>query len=227
MDLSVNEPGPAPQQEAGPPPREESWAGRVLEMIYGMLFQPVRTARQLAREQPVGMAVAVHVAVTALTGAYNAIVLAGRINIVAGTAVPVTLVAATVSFSLLLWLVYTGVLQIIAELLGGQGRGIALLSVTGFVNLPAIFLPVLALLARLSRLPLETGLSLVLSLWVLVLYVIAVREAHGLSTGRSVLTVLLPLGAAIFVMVLFAVFLVVFLATFPFFRELPGLPGIF
>ncbi|MEW6523196.1 MAG: Yip1 family protein [Bacillota bacterium] len=208
-------------------PKQEGWLSRLLEFIYGTLFQPVPTARRLAEERPLGMAALVYLTATALTGSFNIIGLSRQVNVAVLAVVPAAMVMVLVTLSVAVWLVYTGLLQIIAELFGGRGKGLSLLAATGFAGLPSIFMPVVGLISRAAGWGLEALFSLLLSVWAMVLMVIAVRESHQLSTGRSILTVLAPLVAGVFTVILLVIIVMATLASLPFLWDLPGLPGIF
>ncbi|HAI20729.1 MAG TPA: hypothetical protein DCM14_02305 [Clostridiales bacterium UBA8153] len=206
--------------EAGPVLRE-AWWQRLLDLSYGTLFQPASTARRICRERPLGMATGVYLTAGVLAAAFGARNLALQVP-VAPVAVGLALLGGV------LWPVYAGLLQIAGELLGGRGKGIALLAATGFAGLPNALVPVAGLLGRLAG-EWVGGLLLmvVLPAWVTALHVIAVRECHELSTGRAVAAVLLPLAGGLLVLVILVLVILAGLATLPMFRDFPGLPGRF
>jgi hypothetical protein len=199
----------------------EAWWQRLLDLTYGTLFQPAATARRVSREKPLGLALAVYLTATVVSSAFGARTLAGQ--------VPVAAVAAgMVLLGGVWWLVYAGLLQVTGELLGGRGRGVALLAATGFAGLPNLFAPLAGVLGRLAGAWLEGILLIVvLPAWMALLHVIAVRECHELSTGRAVVTVLAPLVGGLLILAILVVLVLAGLATLPMFREFPGLPGIF
>ncbi len=184
--------------------RSEGTAVLLLEYIYGSLFRPVPTMQRLAHDQPLGLAVLVQVSLAILSMGLTVV----GSTFLGGLASPALLVAGSllaVISSLMIWVTVTGVLQMLAEVLGGKGTG--LLAVTGFAQLPFVFSPVAAVLGRAAGAGLDVALSLVLSLWVAMLYILAVRETHGLSTARALGT--FALGATALFALLFALIFVV------------------
>ena len=106
---------------------------------------------------------------------------------------------ALVSFilNMLWWLVIAALFHLLAEFLGGSGRGIATFTVYGLAGLPAVLMiPIQSLEIIFSGQAFFTTLStvgtLAVNLWGIVLLVIGLRETHQLSTGRSVLVLLTP-----------------------------------
>ncbi len=188
-----------------PDTRRGGMATQLLEYIYGVLFTPVHTMRRLAQDQPLGLAVLVQVVLALLSAGLTVL---GN-TYLGGLVSPSLLVAAAllaVMSSLIIWVMVTGVLQVLAELLGGKGTG--LLAVTGFAELPFVFSPVVAILGQAAGAGLEVALTLALALWVMVLYIVALRETHELSTARAVGTLALAAGA-LFVLVVAFIFVVI------------------
>ena len=184
--------------------RSGGMATELLEYIYGVLFQPVPTMGRLAEERPLGLAVLVQVALATLSAGLTLLGSALWEPFVSPSLLVATTLLAVVS-SLIIWVTVTGVLQILAEMLGGRSTG--LLAVTGFAEMPLVFTPVVAVLGRAGGRGVEVVLSLALVLWVTVLYALAVRETHGLTTARAAGT--LVLGGAALLVLLFAVIFVV------------------
>ena len=98
---------------------------------------------------------------------------------------PVGLVGGLVS-TLLGWGIWAGVTYLIgAKLLGGSATWGELLRTLGFAQVPG-------LLAVLGLLPVVGGLvRVVVTLWILLTGVIAIRQALDVSTGKAVLTAVL------------------------------------
>ena len=58
------------------------------------------------------------------------------------------------------------------------------------------------------------GLGGILAIWILILDVLAIREAHKISTGRAIVTLVLPfavLTVLVFILVIIGIFLISFL----------------
>jgi hypothetical protein len=122
---------------------------------------------------------------------------------------PVGVLVNALFFTPLLLLIGTGILYLVARLLGGWGSFGGLLATQGFANIPSFLLAPLTLLANILRIPVLGGLfTLVFSIWTLVLIVIGIRESMALSTGRAVATLLIPIGV-IFLLACVLIFVVV------------------
>lgn len=88
-----------------------------------------------------------------------------------------------------------------------------LLAMTAFTHVPQVFNAPASLLSRLIGMWVGVVAGLAVTVWVIVLTVIAVAENYGFSSGRAVLTVFLP-GIVIFAVV-FALILVFALSLAP------------
>jgi hypothetical protein len=102
----------------------------------------------------------------------------------------------------------TAVLYGVGHLFGGQGTYSGLLSTVAFASVPAILLAPITAWLNLAGGPfmvLSGLLGVGFSVWIIVLHVIAIREGLDLSTGRSVLTLLVPLVGLMLLSILFGV----------------------
>ncbi|MCL6478787.1 MAG: YIP1 family protein [Peptococcaceae bacterium] len=197
-----------------------------LELIYGILFDPVKTFQRIAASPPLKNVVLIFSLVkvlSVLVGGYLAAkfmfagltggVPAGLDKLFRCTA-PVMAVFGLV-YEYVKWFVYSGLLYFLAELSGGRGRAVGALTATGLASLPTLLaLPVQILAAVLGG----TGgmawfvnilLSLAVLVWGVVLVIIGVRETQRLSTGSAVMVVLIP---AVTLAVLAVIMLVLFVA---------------
>ena len=166
--------------------------GTILELVYGVFFQPAATFRDLPERRPVGATVVLFlfnlvttlVVATATVGRNLPPFLAGFLSSFTLTMGFLTALAA--------WFGVAGILQILAELFGGQGRGFDLWLATALAALPGIFyVPVNLLTPFLgAKKPI---LVIALFLWEVILTTLAVRETHHLSTLRAMTVVLLPI----------------------------------
>jgi len=191
----------------------------MLELVYGILFDPVKTCRRIIESPPLGTITVIFSLVkifSNLMGGYlsakfffNGLSGSGR----GASGVAESLAPAVAVFGLaceyLKWLFYSGFLHLTAELSGGRGRAAAIFAVTGLASVPALlFLPLNILLFVLDGkgvtvfvITLFSGLAVII--WGFVIIVIGLKEAHGFSAGRAVLVALLPALAIIF-FILFA-----------------------
>ena len=108
-------------------------------------------------------------------------------------------------------LFYVGVLHLFSRLCGGSGGYWNLFSAYTFASFPGIIgVPVTVFGGLLGVVgSIFSGLvGFVISIWVIVLQVIALRESHGLSTGMAILAYLIT----IFILVIIPIVLVIGLA---------------
>lgn len=165
--------------------------GELLDRIYGILFQPVVTLRDISREGILGQAVLVLITVTLFTTWTGYFTLWSN-SIFASVSLMSTLV---------FWFMGSAMLHLVAELFGGKGQATGLLAANGFIQIPRIFMVPLFVLASFIPEPMRVGLILLggsgIVLWEVTLSVIALRENYGFSTGRAFLTLIAPYAAAV------------------------------
>lgn len=172
----------------------------ILELLEGVIRKPADTFRLIAEEKPVGWALVIFAAVAVLgsiTADYSALE-----QIVDVTPPNVILQAAGSLGGLL---IITGLLHLVSRFFKGSGDYWALFSALGFAQFPGFLTPVAELLKRVGGIAgavLGGLLSLGAGIWVLVLWVIALRESREITTGESILTYLI---------VFFGIFAVVFI----------------
>jgi hypothetical protein len=128
---------------------------------------------------------------------------------------PIASMTMSVVVGFILWVVITGILHVIAKILGGKGAFTEMLVLMGFAMLPNIFQAPIGLIALfyggLTGAFIAIGLGGILAIWVLILNVLAIREAHKFSTGRAIATLVLPfvvLMVLVFVLIIVAIFLI-------------------
>lgn len=163
--------------------------GELLERIYGILFQPVVTLREISCERPLGQAAFVLIAVamfTTWTGYFA----------LWSTSIFVCMAIIT---TLVFWFVGSAIVHLVAELLGGNGQAKGLLAANGFIQVPRIFMVPLLVLASFMSEPMRAGIMLLggigIVFWQTILSVIAIRENYGFSTGKAFLTLIAPYAA--------------------------------
>lgn len=191
----------------------------LLESAVSVVTDPVATLRRLAGSAPVGWAVVVTVVISALTSLVTA---AGFMADPDSLPLPLqgvpssSLILAAVILGPLLSVaglaIGAGLMQLVAAMLGGQGTYRGTFTALAFANVPSLIgVPVDLLGVALPTVRLLAGLvGLALTVWVIVLAVIAIRESHALSTGRAVLTLVIPV---VVLLVIGVVFVGAFIAT--------------
>lgn len=179
-----------------------------LETLYGVLFQPRQTLRQIAAARPVGQAVAAFAIGVLLPAA--AVTLGMQ---AAGLPFAVPLLFAQIAISLIMWFLSAGVLHLTAEMAGGHGTALSLFCGLGFAQFPRIFVVPAYVLAALlpppGRLPVVALAALAIAVWLLVLNILALKAAYDFSTARAVLVLIAP---AVAIALLLAVLVLLFVA---------------
>ncbi|MEW6046562.1 MAG: Yip1 family protein [Bacillota bacterium] len=162
----------------------------VFDWLYGVITGPVEALRAVAEKKPVGWALAVIVGIAVLScTARISQASFGTIGGIGLEAVLQSVLTAGIVLSAIGYFIGVGLLHLAALLFGGKGTFAGLFSAVGFAQFPALLLLPLMVLARVGS-PVVAGLSIVasagISVWVAALGVIALREAHGMSTGAAI-----------------------------------------
>ncbi|MFZ5649707.1 MAG: YIP1 family protein [Bacillota bacterium] len=205
-------------------PEEGKGVPGMLELIYGILFDPVGTFRRTAHSPPLGRTLAVFSLVkimTILVGGYFLSLrmmngsLAGFGGLGIGEAIEImapVVAAMVLVYEYLKWFVYSGILYLLAELAGGRGKAAGVLTATGLASLPALLILPVQILAAVFGGKALSGVAdvliwLAVMIWGAVLVVIGLRETQQLSTGRAVMVALTPALGLIIIFILAIVLL--------------------
>lgn len=199
-------------------PEEEKWLpDNVIEVLIGAVSKPKKTFAQELPKATLKKGVG-------LLGLYQAIIgfiigllislfgalflavpeIAAKLGFLSGLILMAWLILPifAVVAGLLSALISNGIIYLFAKLLGGQGRFEEQFYLVTLYSVPIAFISLL-----LSWIP---AISLLIALYALYLMTIALRTAHRYSTGRAILTWLIPI--AIFFIFFLAIILAVALA---------------
>ena len=174
--------------------------GKILDWLFGVLARPVGTFREIAVMKPVGWALVVYLGVLILSAlvSFTSLQASGTLDqlgsMLAFSVSYIFIIVSSVILGLLSLFIATGLLHLFARLFGGSGSYGALLSVYCFAYFPMILTVPLNLVSGFLGLfggILSSFAVMAVSIWVLVLEVIALRESHKLSTGISILVYLI------------------------------------
>jgi hypothetical protein len=209
-----------------------------LEIVYGVLFEPVRTMKKVAENPPLTAAL-LSFTIISLLGAVMGLLAfskfisqghdAGIAQLLPGAQVlvPAGLIIGLI-MSYIKWFCYSAIINLVAELLGGRGTARGVFAAFGLAGLPLILIIPFQFLAYWYG----TGVSavtvllmlvwLVLGMWSGIIFVIGIREVHALSTGRSVLVLLIPCLALVLLVVLSVIGLAALLSAFTVNTNIPG-----
>jgi len=172
--------------------------GELLEKIYGVLFQPSTTLRDICRQKPLQQSIIVLIFITFLT------TWTGYFTVLGNSAFLFGILMVT----LVMWFSSSAIAHLAAELLGGSGQAKGLLAANGFIQIPRIFtVPVLVIVLYLpislrNLLLIIVGLGLFI--WEVILGIIAIRECYGFSTGKAILTLVAPYAVIVLPLIAFA-----------------------
>ncbi len=172
-----------------------------MDLVYGIFFTPRKTIRQVVDNPPFSQALVVFFIVNILSTILMAVSLGNTLSSRVFSKAPAAFIVAGLVIGFFDWFVVTGIFHLLAEFFGGRSRGLALFTLVALANLPRLLNVPVALISFTPARALGVLLSLAITGWVAVLYVIAISEVHGLSTGQSVAVVLLPLGAVILALI--------------------------
>lgn len=209
-----------------------------LEIVYGVLFEPVGTMKKVAENPPLTAAL-LSFTIISLLGAVMGLLAfskylsqgydAGIDQLLPGAQVLVPVgIFICLIFSYIKWFCYSAIINLVAELLGGRGTARGVFAAFGLAGLPLILIIPFQFLAYWygSGVFAVTSLLmlvwLVLGIWSGVLLVIGIREVHMLSTGRSVTVLLIPCLALVLLLVFLVIGLVALLSAFTLNTNIPG-----
>ncbi|OPY59696.1 MAG: Yip1 domain protein [Pelotomaculum sp. PtaU1.Bin035] len=225
--------------EINPSPGGADSGPDFLELVYGVLFDPVKTMESVARRPPAGFAFLI-VTILGVLGVTTGLLTVSRVFAASlpgaglGQFLPAVRALAPlgVIFGLLWgyvkWFAYSAVVHLAAELLGGRGSARGVFAAAGLSGLPSIFMVPVDLLAywlgagKLAVTILVGLAGLAALIWSATLLVIGLMQVHGLTAGRSVLAVLSPFLAAIALGVLIVAALAAVAASLPAGTHFPG-----
>jgi len=195
----------------------------LLENIFGTLFSPASTFKRMLEERTAVTTAAIVVLIACIcSGAGSILTQSAFMSMFAEfpgfeemVFSPSASMTMSVVFGFILWVVIAGILHVVAKILGGKGAFTEMLVLMGFAMLPNIFLAPISLIAifsgGLTGAFIAIGLGGILAIWILILDVLAIREAHKFSTGRAIATLVIPfvvLMVLVFVLIIAAIFLI-------------------
>lgn len=207
-----------------------------LELVYGIIFEPVKTLKKAAHHPPL-VAALILVSILGLAGVLMwlltiSIILSqtagpSAFGSVSSSARPLLVLGGVLIFlwSYIKWFSYSAFISLAAEMLGGAGKARNVAAIFGLSLIPTILIiPVQMLNHYLNSTAFILITVLAVWIWVIALIVIGIREVHGLSTGRALLAVLSPaLVLAVFACLLTAGLVVIAVSMF----SGMSLPGYF
>jgi len=187
----------------------------LLENIFGTLFSPASTFRRMLEERTSVTIATIIVLIACICSGVGSILTQSvvmsmfaefpsfepALDFEETMLSPAASMTLSVVVGFIGWVVTAGILHLVAKILGGKGVFTEMLVLMGFALLPNIFQAPIGLVVILSGGLTGAFLSMVLggilAIWILILDIIAIREAHKFSTGRAIATLILPFAILI------------------------------
>lgn len=192
------------------------------ELVYGTLFNPVETFTKVSHDPPLFQGFIIFLISVVLTSVSRTLLpqdmadVSPEVASVISQAGPLVAVFGAI-LALVFWFIQAGILQVIAELLGGRGTAVGVLTVLALAGIPGILsIPFHVAGYFLSESFLGSFLSIAGSLlsivWWVIILILGIRQVHRLSTGKAVITVVAPLITFILVVIVMVIAMVAFIA---------------
>jgi hypothetical protein len=191
-----------------------------VELCYGILFQPKETFSRIAQKPQVFYAFLIIIGVNVLHSLVDVIIgipsslsqieqmpgampgqLQSILKALTQPSFAILVGALGLAFGIFWWFVLSAIFQLLAELFGGKGKGLGVLTVIGASMLPKVLLiPVQVIIYALNGPQwIATILTIIMGVYTyIVLPILGISQVHMFGTGRSMATVLTPLGVVFF-----------------------------
>ncbi len=192
---------------------------KFLDDFYEILFKPAQGMKKISQEKNIWQGLLIYLIISVIvslsTSTYQLRSLLTQDF--SGIPMPIELTESMlrfmpfidllfkVTFGALLFLVWTAILHLSADVLGGENRGYRLGAVLGYAQLPYIIMAPVSLLARYVPFDLISVASIILFFWTLILRIIGLRETYNFSTPWSILCYFLPAAALILIVIIFLI----------------------
>ncbi len=222
--VSGDDEPPGPENENEDDGKQISAPG-FLEIVYGMFFSPANTFSAIRQFPMVGRAVVFFLFVQLLSTVNVIAIVREQFPDLLGAGFITFFPFMVLTMALIGWFLNTAVLQLLAEFMGGSGRGMTLFSALGFAYAPTLFSAPASLLLSRTNPTLLNLVTFLITFWVLGLTVLAVKTIHEFSTGKAVWVLVIPLLSILVLMLGFAVFTVMVIMGLGL-TEFPGVPGL-
>lgn len=195
---------------------------QILSWFFGILTQPVKTLRDIVEDRPANEAFLVYLSITILNllvSLYNRQSLQALEDLMLETKIHLPLsvvVAASILITIISIFLITGLVHLLVRLFKGSGAYWSFFSAYALANLPLIIGVPITFASGFMGVGWNALAGLVsfgLSIWIMILQIIAIRESYGLSTVGSIGIYFLHLVVMVGMLVILAV-LIVFAVAF-------------
>ncbi|MEQ8173796.1 MAG: YIP1 family protein [Syntrophomonadaceae bacterium] len=172
---------------------------KMSDAIYGVFFQPAATLRQISEDKPLAKGLILYILVSLLGVLFNQGVESSRDNSILAGGAGWALGALSVFFALVNLFVMTGVMSLLADIIYKKSNPSGILACFSFAALPGVMGgAVYYTFFLLGMEGVGAACLFAISIWVMVLGVLSLRESLDLDTGQSVLLFLVPPLAVFF-----------------------------
>lgn len=192
------------------------------ELIYGTLFNPVDTFTKVSHDPPLFQGFIIFMISVLLTSVSRILLPQDMADVSPEVAAVVSQAGPSVAvfsaiITLVFWFIHAGILQVVAELLGGRGTAVGVLTVLALAGIPGVLaIPFQVAGYFLSESFLGSFLAvagnLLAFVWWIIILVLGIRQVHGFSTGKSVATVVAPIIALLLIIIVMVVAMFAFIA---------------
>ncbi|MDL2280392.1 YIP1 family protein [Selenomonadales bacterium OttesenSCG-928-I06] len=170
-----------------------SFLNDFLETIYDVLFKPNQAMHVIAQTQKIKQALLLFF-FSSLMPPWAAYIV---LKDVLGASFFTIAFFIQIGLYLICWFLFAAVLGAIAELYGGRGSIISLFATLGFASLPRIvitpFWVCISFMSEPFKSVFTSAAGFVVLLWMLFLYIEALKASYKLSTSTAILTLFTPI----------------------------------
>lgn len=160
----------------------------VLNIFYGILFNPVETMKSFACEKPYKIPV-----VIIMLASLFLLILT---NSTYDTGTIFIFISKTANL-FIYWVFFAFFVDLMSKIFNNQSRFERLLVLSSLAYTPWVFLAPLKLLKNTNFSTLATLLILAIWLWTIVLQILAISEAYGISRKKAIIVMFIPFIASI------------------------------
>lgn len=173
------------------------------ELIYGVLFNPVKTFRRISPNPPLLQGFMIFFGVVILTSLTNIVLPSSlsesaELNTALARSRPFIGIFGAL-IAIIAWFVEAGLFQLLAEFFGGKGRAVGVLTVLALAGIPKVLVIPFQVTSYylagslFGRFPVIAA-SIIAFIWWAGLLIVGLREIQEFSTARAIATLVIPLG---------------------------------
>lgn len=172
---------------------------KMADTIYGVFFQPAATLRQISEDKPLAKGLMLYILVSLLGVLFNQGVESSRDHSILAGGAGWAVGALSVFFALINLFLMSGVMSLLSDIIYKKSNPSGVMACFSFSALPGVLGSAVCYSFFLLGIEWAGAACLfAVSLWIVVLWVLSLRESLDLDTGQSVLLLLVPPLAVFF-----------------------------